>query len=94
MVIALYPGKATLGFLGVTNHNYRSIDFTTNGFFVGYRWYDKNNVAPLFPFARLVLYDLEYRNLVLKAEKDGTVRVVSSSRTRAMSPERSCHKCM
>jgi beta-glucosidase len=72
----LYPGKATLGFLGVTNHNYRSIDFTTNGFFVGYRWYDKNNVAPLFPFGQGLSYTtFEYRNLVLKAEKDGTVRV-------------------
>ncbi len=42
----------------------------------GYRWFDVNEYEPLFPFGHGLSYTtFEYRNLVLKAEKGGTVRV-------------------
>ncbi len=68
----LYPGKATLGFLGMTNHNYRTIDFQTNGIFVGYRWYDKHDVTPLFPFGYGLSYTkFNYSRLQLTPTGDG-----------------------
>jgi Glycosyl hydrolase family 3 C-terminal domain/Bacterial Ig-like domain (group 3) len=36
----LLLGNANPGFLGTSPHSYRTIDFTTNGIFVGYRWYN------------------------------------------------------
>lgn len=80
----LYPGIYTPGFLGVNSHGYRTINYTDdmlggvqgNGVFQGYRWYDKNEYTPLFPFGHGLSYTtFEYRNLVLKAEKDSAVRV-------------------
>jgi len=80
----LYPGIYTPGFLGTNLHSYRTINYTDqelggiqgNGIFQGYRWYDVHNYQPLFPFGHGLSYTtFEYRNLVLKAEKDGTVRV-------------------
>jgi len=80
----LYPGIYTPGFLGINSHGYRTINYTDgelggvmgNGIFQGYRWYDTNNYAPLFPFGHGLSYTtFEYRDLVLKAEKGGTVRV-------------------
>jgi beta-glucosidase len=80
----LYPGIYTMGFLGEDFHSFRTINYTTeefggvqgNGIFQGYRWFDVNGFEPLFPFGHGLSYTtFEYRNLVLKAEKDGTVRV-------------------
>jgi beta-glucosidase len=80
----LYPGIYTPGFLGVNSHGYRTINYSDgelggvqgNGIFQGYRWFDKNEYAPLFPFGHGLSYTtFEYRNLVLKAETDGAVRV-------------------
>jgi beta-glucosidase len=80
----LYPGIYTPGFLGTNSHSFRTINFSDqdlggvmgNGIFQGYRWYDVNNYEPLFPFGHGLSYTtFEYRNLVLKAEKGGTVRV-------------------
>lgn len=87
-VCPLYPGIYMPGFLwnDVTGqlHNYRTINYSDqelggimgNGIFQGYRWYDVNDYQPLFPFGHGLSYTtFEYRNLVLKAQKDGTVRV-------------------
>lgn len=80
----LYPGIYTPGFLGTNLHGFRTINVSDqeldgvqgNGIFQGYRWYDVNDYAPLFPFGHGLSYTtFEYRNLVLKAEKGGTVRV-------------------
>jgi beta-glucosidase-like glycosyl hydrolase len=67
----LYPGVAQAGFISGT-HNYRQIDFVTNGIFQGYRWYDKNNVTPLFPFGHGLSYtQFDYSNLSVQASGDG-----------------------
>ena len=80
----LYPGIYTPGFLGTNLHGFRTINYSDgelggvmgNGIFQGYRWFDVNNYEPLFPFGHGLSYTtFEYRNLVLKANKDGTVRV-------------------
>ena len=84
----LYPGVYEPGFLWNDTtgqlHGFRTINYTDdflgdvkgNGILQGYRWYDANNFAPLFPFGHGLSYTtFEYRNLVLKAEKGGTVRV-------------------
>jgi beta-glucosidase len=80
----MYPGIYLPGFLGANLHGFRTINYsdqelggiTGNGIFQGYRWYDVNNYQPLFPFGHGLSYTtFEYRNLVLKEEKGGTVRV-------------------
>ena len=80
----LYPGIYTMGFLGEDFHSFRTINYTAeefggvqgNGILQGYRWFDANGFEPLFPFGHGLSYTtFEYRNLVIKAEKDGTVRV-------------------
>jgi beta-glucosidase len=51
------------------------------GIFVGYRWYEKKNIAPLFPFGHGLSYtSFEYRDLTLSREKAGQL-VVSLSFT-------------
>jgi beta-glucosidase len=68
----LYPGVAQTGFLGTDPHSYRTIDFTTNGIFVGYRWYDKHNVQPLFEFGHGLSYTkFKYSKLSINPASDG-----------------------
>ena len=80
----LYPGIYTPGFLGTNLHGYRTINYTDgelggvmgHGILQGYRWFDATGYEPLFPFGHGLSYTtFEYRNLRLKAEKGGTVRV-------------------
>jgi beta-glucosidase len=67
----LYPGVAGIGNLG-TPTSYRSIDYTTNGIFTGYRWYDKNDQTPLFEFGHGLSYtSFAYKNLWIKPTADG-----------------------
>ena len=51
----LYPGVFQPGFVS-GDHSYKTIDFITNGIFQGYRWYDRFNVVPLFPFGHGLSY--------------------------------------
>ena len=77
----LYPGTAEPGFVS-GNHGYRSIDYTTNGIFVGYRWYDQHDVAPLFAFGhglsytRFMYSDLKTRPTATGLEASFTIRNV------------------
>jgi beta-glucosidase len=59
----LYPGVFLPGF--VTGlHSYKTIDFTTNGIFQGYRWYDRFEIEPLFPFGHGLSYtQFQYTDL-------------------------------
>lgn len=67
----MYPGLATPGFIS-GYHSYRSIDFITNGIFVGYRWYDLHDVTPLFPFGHGLSYtQFEYSDLYVVPSGDG-----------------------
>jgi beta-glucosidase len=67
----LYPGVYTPGFIS-GNHSYKTIDYQTNGIFVGYRWYDKNNVTPLFPFGFGLSYtQFKYSKLSITPTNDG-----------------------
>ena len=78
----LYPGVYKLGFLGVANHSYRTVDFTANGIFVGYRWYDKYDVKPLFAFGHGLSYTtFNYsKKLVVTPTADGGYDVKVSLR--------------
>jgi beta-glucosidase len=72
----LYPGAVTMGFLGSQPHGYRTVDYTTNGIFVGYRWYDRENVEPLFPFGHGLSYTrFRYSRLSLTPASDGGIDV-------------------
>lgn len=52
----------------------------SEGLYVGYRWYDKNNVEPLFPFGHGLSYSaFSYSDLVV-TEKDGEFEVSISVR--------------
>lgn len=52
----LYPGAAKIGNNGVDKQSYKTIDYTTNGIYTGYRWYDKHDQTPLFEFGRGLSY--------------------------------------
>ena len=68
----LYPGVAQTGFLGTDPHSYRTIDFTHNGIFVGYRWYDEYNVQPLFEFGYGLSYTkFKFSKLSITPARDG-----------------------
>ncbi len=72
----LYPGHATQGFLGVEPHGYRSIDFSANGIHVGYRWFDREGVEPLFAFGHGLSYTtFEYSDLRLLRARKGGIQV-------------------
>ena len=65
-------------------HTYRTVDYTQNGIFQGYRWYDKHGVAPLFPFGHGLSYTtFGYSNLALTPRFDGTVDVAFDVTNRA-----------
>ena len=71
----LYPGVYLPGFVS-GNHGYKTIDFVSNGIFVGYRWYDKHDVQPLFPFGHGDSYTrFKYSKLVVKTAADGGLDV-------------------
>src|SRR5262249_51101717 len=53
---------------GVNGHGAYS-----EGIFVGYRWYDAQNIAPLFPFGHGLTYTtFEYSNLHVSPTSDGS----------------------
>jgi beta-glucosidase len=68
----LYPGMFQPGFVN-GNHGYKTVDFTANGIFQGYRWYDRFGVEPLFPFGHGLSYtQFRYSDLdVQQAGADG-----------------------
>jgi beta-glucosidase len=68
----LYPGTAQPGFVSGL-HSYRTItNQLTNGIFQGYRWYDKHDVAPLFPFGHGLSYTkFKYSKLDVSPHGDG-----------------------
>lgn len=72
----LYPGVATTGFVSGL-HGYRTTTaFAQNGIYWGYRWYDKNNVAPLFPFGFGLSYTtFDYSKLSVARAGDGGLDV-------------------
>jgi beta-glucosidase len=57
----------------------------SEGVFVGYRYYDKNNIKPLFPFGHGLSYTtFEYEGLKIAADKTGhmvTVNVKNTGKT-------------
>lgn len=54
----------------------------TEGIFVGYRWYDKKNIAPLYPFGHGLSYTtFEYSDLRVSKEKFHEADVVKVSFT-------------
>lgn len=74
----LYPGMAGPSpFLPGATSSYRTITgMAVNGIFEGYRWYDKNNVAPLFPFGYGLSYTtFSYSKLAVSPSSDGGIDV-------------------
>ena len=68
------PGRrAQPGFLPRrTTATARSPALTVNGIFQGYRWYDKHDVAPLFPFGHGLSYTtFAYSKLAVRPRGDG-----------------------
>jgi beta-glucosidase len=71
----LYPGVFEPGFV-TGDHSYKTIDFTTNGIFQGYRWYDHFAVAPLFPFGHGLSYtQFQYADLDIANARAGGLDV-------------------
>jgi beta-glucosidase len=72
---ALYPGAFGPGFVS-GDHSYKTIDFTTNGIFQGYRWYDRFNIAPRFPFGHGLSYtQFQYTDLDVYDARSGGLDV-------------------
>jgi beta-glucosidase len=74
----LYPGVAGPSpFLPGATTSYRTITgMAVNGIFEGYRWYDENNVAPLFPFGYGLSYTkFDYSKLSVSPSSDGGIDV-------------------
>jgi beta-glucosidase len=60
---SLYPGVFLPGFVAGP-HSYKTIDFTANGIFQGYRWYDRFDVEPLYAFGHGLSYaQFQYSDL-------------------------------
>jgi beta-glucosidase len=71
----LYPGVFEPGFV-TGNHSYKTIDFTANGIFQGYRWYDRFEVEPLFPFGYGLSYtQFQYADLDVDDARSGGLDV-------------------
>jgi beta-glucosidase len=71
----LYPGVFEPGFVS-GDHSYKTIDFTMNGLFQGYRWYDHFAVAPLFPFGHGLSYtQFQYADLDISDARAGGLDV-------------------
>jgi beta-glucosidase len=67
----LYPGVFLPGFV-TGPHSYKTIDYTTNGIFTGYRWYDQFEVEPLFPFGHGLSYtQFQYADLDVDDTRSG-----------------------
>ena len=72
---SLYPGVFLPGFV-TGPHVYKTIDFTTNGIFQGYRWYDRFEAEPLFPFGHGLSYtQFRYSDLDVDDVRSGGVDV-------------------
>jgi len=74
----LYPGVAGPSpFLPGATTSYRTITgMAVNGIFEGYRWYDENNVAPLFSFGYGLSYTkFDYSKLSVSPASDGGIDV-------------------
>ncbi len=74
----LYPGMVGPSpFLPGATNTYRTITgMAVNGIYLGYRWYDKHDVAPLFPFGYGLSYtSFRYTNLSVRPSRDGGLDV-------------------
>lgn len=59
-----HPERSSKGIAGKTTYG--------EGIFVGYRWYDQKNIAPLFPFGHGLSYtSFQYSALEIKRADDG-----------------------
>jgi beta-glucosidase len=71
----LYPGAFLPGFV-TGPHGYKTIDFTTNGIFQGYRWYDRFDAEPLFAFGHGLSYtQFQYADLDVDDARSGGLDV-------------------
>jgi len=62
-----YPGELPKGGNQKTQYDYKE------GLFVGYRWFDKKGIKPIFPFGHGLSYTtFDYSNLSVSLEKSGT----------------------
>jgi beta-glucosidase len=72
---SLYPGVFLPGFVAGP-HSYKTIDFTANGIFQGYRWYDRFDVEPLFAFGHGLSYaQFQYSDLDIDDARSGGLDV-------------------
>jgi beta-glucosidase len=57
-------------------HTYRTVDMSPNGIFQGYRWFDRHDVAPLYPFGHGLSYSkFTYSKLTVESADDGGLDV-------------------